>query len=122
KRMSPDGGFDYDVSFTGHSYRHDPVGFFNTYFVWPADQGAWNPGYDNATVSKLLLDAATELDKSKRKAMYAEAEDIMLYDEVWWLHLYLMEGFHAWSSRLKGFVPDLRGQIFDKIKYAWLES
>ena len=121
KRMTPEEpAFDYDVSFTGHSYRPDPVGFFDVYFHADPEKGGWNPGYDNPRVNELLTSALVELDREKRKAMYSEAEDIILYDECWWIQLYLRAGFEAMQLAVKGFVWDIRA-VFDRAKYLWLD-
>jgi len=120
KRMAPDGKYDYDVSFTGHSYRHDPVGFFDAYFD-PETPGNWDPGYNNPRVNELLRGARVELDHQKRKAMYQEAERIILLDEAWWLCLYLREGFDASQTYVKNNIWQIRTQ-FDFAKWIWLDK
>jgi len=122
KRMTPDEpAFDYDVSFTGHSYRHDPKGFFDGCFDSDRTISTWNAGYDNSRVTELLTKARVDLDHEKRKAMYQEAEDIIMFDEAWWLVLYQRIGFHALQDYAKGYVWQIRTQ-FDFAKYMWLDK
>jgi len=121
KRMSPEEpAYDYDVSFTGHSYRHDPLGFFDAYFD-PEVPGNWNPGYDNPRVNELLRAARVELNREKRKAMYHEAENIILFDEAWWLCLYLRHYFDGAQSYVKNNIWQIRTQ-FDFAKWIWLDK
>ena len=62
------------------------------------------------------------MDKEARKNMYWEAEDIIMFDEAWWIVLYQRTGFHAMQDYVKGFVWDIRSPTFEFNKHIWLDK
>lgn len=76
---------------------------FDFYQAQHASDGGFNfQGYANAEVDDLLAQAAAETDEDARKALYAEAEQVIV-DEVSYLFYYNPDVVEAWSPSLSGY-------------------
>jgi peptide/nickel transport system substrate-binding protein len=70
---------DYQIGLLSLSMEEDPAGHIDRYLL---STGASNfSRYSNPQVDALLLQGHTELDKSKRKAIYEQALKIALIDD-----------------------------------------
>ncbi|MDE3078772.1 MAG: ABC transporter substrate-binding protein [Paracoccaceae bacterium] len=67
-------------------------------------------GYSNPKVDKLLDDAAVEVDRAKRAAMYEEAEAIAAKD-VAYIYLWVPQDIYGVSKRLTGWQPSPDGRL-----------
>ena len=67
-------------------------------------------GYANPQVDKLLDAAETETDRSKRAALYVQAQQI-IHNDAPWVFLWLPQDIYGVSRRLKGFTPSPSGMI-----------
>jgi peptide/nickel transport system substrate-binding protein len=70
---------DFDVILAGFGLDPDPDQY--AFFATESYQGGFNrPKYSNPAVDKLLSAARTELDQTKRKQLYIDAQNILVED------------------------------------------
>jgi peptide/nickel transport system substrate-binding protein len=67
-------------------------------------------GYSNAEVDSLLEEAATEVDREKRAAMYQQAEAIV-NAEVPYVYLWVPQDIYGVSKRVSGWQPSPDSRI-----------
>lgn len=68
--------------------------------------------YSNATVDKLLADAAVEMDEAKRLDLYKQAQQILYIDDP--AAIWTNDRLTVWalSSKVEGFVTNVNNSIF----------
>ena len=86
----------------------DPQGIFVPTHV--TDARGNSAGYSNPEVDKLLEEAATEIDREKRAAMYQEAEAIVNKD-VPYVYLWVPQDIYGVSKRVSGWQPSPDSRI-----------
>lgn len=69
---------DYQVTQFGDAAPADPALFMDRYFKTDGTSNVMK--YSNKALDKLLTEAASEFDEAKRKALYAQALDIIVQD------------------------------------------
>ncbi len=99
---------DFEVGQSGWSGRVDPDGNIHTFVTC---KGALNDGhYCNPEVDKLLNEARTVPDETKRRAIYDQAQTI-IQDELPGIYNYYQPWPFALAKKVKGFVPYPDGMI-----------
>lgn len=92
-------GRKYDMTIIGHTGRLDPSDMLSRY-VSTSGENYFN--YKNATVDKDLKQAATELDKTKRMALYKQVQDI-LAKEVPAVYIQAPDTLIAMKKQVQGY-------------------
>lgn len=118
KEASPDGNWNYDVGINAFSPRHDPDGF-----VWARffSENTYAVGYKNERMDEILPAARSELDREKRRALYREAQEILLTESpmIWVAVDNIVEG-------LQPYVKDYQQSAFTRrswsLKHVWLDK
>ncbi len=93
---------------TGRSTR-DPAIFFGTQVTHRGGKTA-KYGWVNDELEKLVAQGAAELDPAKRKQIYQRCNEILV-DELPVIHLATDPRMWAWSTKVKGVITDLVGNI-----------
>jgi oligopeptide transport system substrate-binding protein len=111
-----DGG-DFDVARYGWIADYsDPQNFL---FLLESDNKGFNSGkYNNPAYDALMKKAANEIDLKKRADILNEAEKLSMTDMPW-IPVLFYSSKNLVSSKLEGFVPNLRGAFptrFFKLK------
>jgi len=100
---------NFDLMLINWSGRVDPDGNIYSFMTC---KGALNDGrYCNPKVDELLTQARTVADVAARKALYDQAQDMILNDERPIMYLYYQPLPFAVSSKVKGFDPYPDGMI-----------
>jgi len=100
---------NFDIMLINWSGRVDPDGNIYTFMTC---KGALNDGrYCNPKVDALLNQARTVADVAARKAIYDEAQNLILNDDRPIMYLYYQPMPFAVSSRIQGFDPYPDGMI-----------
>lgn len=81
-------------------------------------------GYDNPTLTELIMQGGREMDLSKRKEIYAKAAAILVEDAPW---IWLVGSSNpvGWRSYVKGFAPQVRmilAYADGGLAYTWLDK
>ena len=116
------GTFDLDSS--ANSYRIDPDGWFSRSILSTAPETIRRHGYKNEKVDQLILAAAVERDKDKRRQMYADVDSIVNQD-LPLLYTHFVSLLQAGTKKLKGYKPAFTGPFQyagGGMRTAWLES
>ena len=101
-------GGNFEVAMRGWSGRTDPDG--NVY-QFLSCKGSQNDGrYCNPEVDKLLDEARTVPDVSRRKALYDSAQEL-LHKDAADVYLYYQPWPFALQKKVQGFVPYPDGMI-----------
>lgn len=101
-------GGNFQVVMLGWSGRVDPDGNIHSFVTC---KGALNDGhYCNPDVDKLLNEARTVPDETKRRAIYDQAQAI-IQDELPGVYNYYQPWPFALAKKVKGFVPYPDGMI-----------
>lgn len=115
---SPDGNWNYDMNINAFSPRHDPDGFLWARFY---SENTFAVGYSNERVDELLLEARTTIDQAQRKALYDEAQRILL-DEAPMLWV----GSDNIIEATQNYVKDYTQSPFTRrdwgLKHTWLDT
>lgn len=90
----------FDMLMMGWLGNIDPDDFY--YAQHHTDGSSNAQHYSNKTVDKLLDEARVEVDKDKRKDLYAQAATIIAND-CSYIYLYNPAVIQAWSPKLKGY-------------------
>lgn len=92
----------------------------NTYFK---TGGSQNFGaYSNAKFDDLLKQSDRELDKTKRRAMLDQMQDMLDQDPPW-LFIGFTDHLLMWRANVKGFALDKRVQSeWGRVEVAWLDT
>ncbi|HEX2036874.1 MAG TPA: ABC transporter substrate-binding protein [Chloroflexota bacterium] len=118
REASAEGGWNYDFNVNAFSPRHDPDGFLWARFY------SKNPtavGYSNEKIDGLLLTARTTVDLRARRAMYDEAQRILL-DEAPMLWIAVDNVIEGLQPRLKGYTQSPFTRRDWGLKHAWLST
>jgi len=100
---------NFDIMLINWSGRVDPDGNIYTFMTC---KGALNDGrYCNPRVDALLNQARTVADVAARKAIYDEAQNLILNEDRPIMYLYYQPMPFAVSSRIQGFDPYPDGMI-----------
>ncbi len=98
----------YDALLVGYSWTQDP----DQSSVWHSRNtapGGFNGfGYKSSAMDKLLEDAVSTLDQSKRKQLYFQMQDL-LNDEVPAPILVFNKGIWVFSKRVQGYDDAMQG-------------
>lgn len=101
-------GGNFEANMNAWSGRPDPDG---NLIIFVSCKGSQNDGhYCNPEVDKLLMQARTVTDLTKRKAVYDAADKIM-QDDVPRIYLYYQPWLFATSKKVVGFKPSADGLI-----------
>ncbi len=95
----------FDASMSGWGTGTDPSTLEN---IFKTGEGRNHGLYSNARVDELFDIAATEFDREKRAALYAEIHEI-LYEEQPNTWLYYRPSFYGFNKRLRGYNFSPRG-------------
>jgi peptide/nickel transport system substrate-binding protein len=87
----------------------DPAVFFGTQTPYRAGKTAIH-GWVNDELEKLIEQGAQELDPAKRKTIYQKCNEIVV-DDAAVIQVANDPRMWAWSSRVKGVITDLNGNI-----------
>ena len=92
----------------------------NTYFKTGGSQNFG--GYSNAKFDDLLKQSDRELDKTKRRAMLDQMQDMLDQDPPW-LFIGFTDHLLMWRANVKGFALDKRVQSeWGRVEVAWLDT
>jgi peptide/nickel transport system substrate-binding protein len=92
----------------------------NTYFKTGGSQNFG--GYSNAKFDDLLKQSDRELDKTKRRAMLDQLQDMLDQDPPW-LFIGFTDHLLMWRANVKGFALDKRVQSeWGRVEVAWLDT
>jgi peptide/nickel transport system substrate-binding protein len=92
----------------------------NTYFKTGGSQNFG--GYSNAKFVDLLKPSDRELDKTKRRAMLDQMQDMLDQDPPW-LFIGFTDHLLMWRANVKGFALDKRVQSeWGRVEVAWLDT
>lgn len=86
----------------------DPQNFLSIFFNTNGNENEFN--YSNPEVDRLTEAADVELDNTKRMALYAQAEDIVLRD-VAWVPLFYQRDAELVSPKVQGMRESLFGHL-----------
>jgi peptide/nickel transport system substrate-binding protein len=100
-RMLPRRQYEMAYSYSGRLPDPD----MSTHYLSPALKPTTNfAGYANPEVDKLLVAAASTVDREKRKALYWKAQEIVA-DDVVYLFIYWLNNNTAVNTRVMGYLP-----------------
>ncbi|SEP29721.1 peptide/nickel transport system substrate-binding protein [Rhodospirillales bacterium URHD0017] len=114
----------FDIDSTANSYRIDPDGWYSRNILSTAPETKRRIGYVNEKVDQLILAAAVERDKDKRRQMYADVDSIVNQD-LPLLYTHFVSIMQAGTKKLKGYKPAFTGPFQyagGGMRTAWLES
>jgi peptide/nickel transport system substrate-binding protein len=100
----------FDGSVQGNTYRYDPDGFFGRNLHSKSEYSHHLSGWENARYDRLVEEAKRTLDPARRKALYAEAWNLV---NVELPHFYLHEIIYtsAADKTLRGYQPSMSGAL-----------
>ncbi|MDQ7778248.1 MAG: peptide ABC transporter substrate-binding protein [Planctomycetota bacterium] len=84
----------------------DPQTFLD---VFRSDSGTNRTGWSNAEYDRLVTAAGVELDKEKRRALFAQAERLLVEDECPAVMLYFGSNSFLLNKKVKGVSPNALG-------------
>ncbi len=114
----------FDIDSTANSYRIDPDGWYSRNILSTAPETKRRIGYVNEKVDQLILAAAVERDKNKRRQMYADVDSIVNQD-LPLLYTHFVSIMQAGTKKLKGYKPAFTGPFQyagGGMRTAWLEN
>lgn len=114
----------FDIDSTANSYRIDPDGWYSRNILSTAPETKRRIGYVNEKVDQLILAAAVERDKDKRRQMYADVDSIVNQD-LPLLYTHFVSIMQAGTKKLKGYKPAFTGPFqyaVGGMRTAWMES
>jgi peptide/nickel transport system substrate-binding protein len=91
---------DFDAFMLGWLGNIDPADFYEQQHITGGSSNY--QGYSNPQVDQLLTQAASEVDRDKRKDLYDQAAKIIV-DDVSYLYLYNPDVVQAWAPGLQGY-------------------
>jgi peptide/nickel transport system substrate-binding protein len=118
QEASPDGNWNYDVNINAFSPRHDPDGF-----VWARfySENPYAVGYKNERMDEILPAARSELDLEQRRALYREAQEILL-DESPMIWVAVDNIVEALQPYVKGYEQSPFTRRSWSLQHSWLEK
>ena len=114
----------FDIDSTANSYRIDPDGWYSRNILSSAPETKRRIGYVNEKVDQLIVAARVELDKNKRRQMYADVDSLVNQD-LPLLYTHYVSIIQAGSKKLKGYKPAFTGPFQyagGGLRTAWIES
>jgi peptide/nickel transport system substrate-binding protein len=118
QEASLDGNWNYDMNINAFSPRHDPDGF-----VWARfySENTFAVGYKNERVDELLVEARSTIDQAQRKALYDEAQRILL-DESPMIWVGSDNIIEAVQNYVKGYTQSPFTRRDWGLKHTWLDK
>jgi ABC-type transport system substrate-binding protein len=95
----------------------DPEDIIDLLFYSASRQN--NTGYSNPEVDRLVVEARTELDVTRRLQLYQQAESIIL-DEAPWVPLFYGQEHYVVKPHIKGLDPTYT--VIPKLRYVRIEN
>lgn len=114
----------FDIDSTANSYRIDPDGWYSRNILSTAPETKRRVGYVNEKVDQLILAAAVERDKDKRRQMYADVDSLVNQD-LPLLYTHFVSIMQAGTRKLKGYKPAFTGPFQyagGGMRTAWMEG
>lgn len=114
----------FDIDSTANSYRIDPDGWYSRNILSTAPETKRRIGYVNEKVDQLIIAAARERDKDKRRQMYADVDSIVNQD-LPLVYTHFVSLMQAGTKKLKGYKPAFTGPFQyagGGMRTAWMES
>lgn len=114
----------FNIDSTANSYRIDPDGWYSRNILSTAPETKRRIGYANEKVDQLILAAAVERDRAKRRQMYADVDSLVNQD-LPLLYTHFVPLMQASTKKLKGYKPAFTGPFQyagGGMRTAWMES
>ncbi len=115
---------EFDIDSSANSYRLDPDGWFSRSILSTAPETRRRHGYVNEKVDQIILAAAVERDRAKRRQMYADVESLINKD-LPLIYTHYVSLLQAGTKKLHGYKPAFTGPFQYSgggLRTAWMDN